>query len=200
MRTRLRMVPSALVRAAWITVWPSGSAWRSQTPSWEKESRLEPALPKSSSTTWPRLIEAATKGLTTATKTDAEPERRHHRHRDQPQRRDAGGAHHHELARAREAQEGDEARQHQHQREHLVEHLRRLQQRDVQDVAGAGPAVAEAAQVLDRGEEHDDERDHGEDPERPSAGSRAGCSGRASCRHAPGARRGRLSRTSSTAR
>ena len=62
------MVPSALVRAAWITVWPSGSAWRSQTPSLEKESRLEPELVKSFATASPRRIEAATKGLTMATK------------------------------------------------------------------------------------------------------------------------------------
>ncbi len=68
MRTRVRIEPSALVRAAWMTVWPSLSAWRSQTPSGEKESSDDPALRKSSSTTRPRLIEAATKGLTTATK------------------------------------------------------------------------------------------------------------------------------------
>ena len=63
------MVPSALVRAAWITVWPPpGSAWRSQTPSGEKESRLELAPRKSSSSARPRLIEAATKGFTTMMK------------------------------------------------------------------------------------------------------------------------------------
>ena len=69
MRTRLRIVPSALVRAAWITVCPSGSACRSQTPSAEKDRRLDPGLVKSFAIASPRLIEAATKGLTTATNT-----------------------------------------------------------------------------------------------------------------------------------
>ena len=63
------MVPSALVRAARTTVCPPpGSAWRSQTPSGEKESRLEPEPRNSSSIASPRLIEAATNGFTTMTK------------------------------------------------------------------------------------------------------------------------------------
>ena len=38
----------------------------------------------------------------------------------------------------------------------------------MQHVPGVRPGLAEAAQVLDRGEEDDDERDHREDGEHPA--------------------------------
>ena len=122
---------------------PSGRRGRpgaARRPPWRRRAGWSRSCAKSSSTSArPRLIEAATKGLTTATKPTPSSDRRDHRDRDQPQRRDAGGAHHHELAGAGEAQEGDEAREHQDQREDLVEHLRRLQQGDAQHVAGVAP-------------------------------------------------------------
>ena len=134
---------------------------------------------------------------------DAEEERGDDRHGDEAERRDAGRAHHHELARAGEAQEGDEAREHEHQGEDLVEHFGGLEQGDAHHVAGTRAGFAEAAQVLDRGEEDDDQRDHREDREdraQEAAQDVAPERHAAPPARAPAGRRARLSRTRRTPR
>ena len=129
--TRLRMVPSALVRAAWITVWPPpGRPGAARRPPGRRKAGSSREPRKSSSSASPRLIEAATNGFTTMTKPMPSTIAASTGTAISCSAETPDGAHHHELAGAGEAQEGDEARQHQHQREHLVEHLGRLQQGD----------------------------------------------------------------------
>lgn len=88
------------------------------------------------------------------------------RHGDQPQRGNPGGAHHHEFAGARQLEKQREAREHQYEREDLVERLGHTKGGEAQDVAKFGIRSGVAAQIIHTGKQCNDERQDGEDTEK----------------------------------